>query len=337
MPVAAATRIASSSKASGTGSLSERYASGPVSSAPRAKRRARRVKIASSAGNEEAASSASGRTDGRVLVVVAIGFRSPFAARVRARLYSAVSTTFPRMQPVLVIEQEHSLRGLGLLGDRLDASGLPYRQLRGVGRAARRARGTGLLRRSSPWAGTRMRGRRAFRSSRRSGDLLHDAVEEGVPVLGICLGGQLLARALGGDVREAERARDRLARDRSHRGCRRRSDPRPSDRADRRLPVAPRRDRAPAGRTAAGEQSARPEPGVPRRRHERLGHPVPSGGRRPALRNVDLAPPGGGARGRRRRRRAPRRPSRHGIEKSLPFQVRLFDAFLGLVRGTWHA
>jgi hypothetical protein len=26
-----------------------------------------------------------------------------------------------------------------------------------------------------------------------------------------------------------------------------------------------------------------------------------------------------------------------GIEKSLPFQVRLFDAFLGLVRGTWHA
>ena len=34
---------------------------------------------------------------------------------------------------------------------------------------------------------------------------------------------------------------------------------------------------------------------------------------------------------------APRRLSHRGIEKSLPFQVRLFDAFLGLVRGTWHA
>ena len=65
MPVAAATRIASSSTASGTGSLRDRKASGPVSVAPSAKRRARRVKIASSAGNAKAASSASGRTPGR--------------------------------------------------------------------------------------------------------------------------------------------------------------------------------------------------------------------------------------------------------------------------------
>ena len=64
MPVAAATRIASSSYASGMGSCSERKASGPVSVAPSAKRRARRVKIASSAGNENAPSSASGRTAG---------------------------------------------------------------------------------------------------------------------------------------------------------------------------------------------------------------------------------------------------------------------------------
>jgi GMP synthase (glutamine-hydrolysing) len=34
-------------------------------------------------------------------------------------------------------------------------------------------------------------------------DLLKRAAEDGVPVLGICLGGQLLARALGADVRPA--------------------------------------------------------------------------------------------------------------------------------------
>src|SRR5439155_15908068 len=70
-PVAAATRIASSSYASGTGSFSERKASGPVSVAPSAKRRARRVKIASSAGKADAASSAPGRIEGRARFVVA--------------------------------------------------------------------------------------------------------------------------------------------------------------------------------------------------------------------------------------------------------------------------
>ena len=34
------------------------------------------------------------------------------------------------MKPILVIEQEYSLRGLGLLGERLEGSGLPYRSLR---------------------------------------------------------------------------------------------------------------------------------------------------------------------------------------------------------------
>src|SRR5439155_21944148 len=75
-PVAAATRIASSSYARGTGSCSERKASGPVSVAPSAKRRARRVKIASSAGNANAASSAPGRTTGRAFFVVAAIGRS---------------------------------------------------------------------------------------------------------------------------------------------------------------------------------------------------------------------------------------------------------------------
>ena len=38
----------------------------------------------------------------------------------------------------------------------------------------------------------------------RERELLREAVDEGVPVLGICLGGQVLARALGAEVRPAE-------------------------------------------------------------------------------------------------------------------------------------
>jgi GMP synthase (glutamine-hydrolysing) len=37
-------------------------------------------------------------------------------------------------------------------------------------------------------------------------ELLRAAVDRGVPVLGVCLGGQLLARALGGEVRHARRS-----------------------------------------------------------------------------------------------------------------------------------
>jgi GMP synthase (glutamine-hydrolysing) len=37
-------------------------------------------------------------------------------------------------------------------------------------------------------------------------EYLHDAVQRSVPVLGVCLGGQLLARALGGEVRHAGRS-----------------------------------------------------------------------------------------------------------------------------------
>jgi GMP synthase-like glutamine amidotransferase len=40
---------------------------------------------------------------------------------------------------------------------------------------------------------------------RAEGDLLREAVRAGVPVLGVCLGGQLLAHALGGTVRRAPR------------------------------------------------------------------------------------------------------------------------------------
>jgi GMP synthase (glutamine-hydrolysing) len=108
------------------------------------------------------------------------------------------------VKPVLVIEQEYSLRGLGLLGERLEASGLPYRSLqawdeRVEGLAARDfAAIIPLGGVAHAWDEERVPTLRAERL------LLRDAVESGVPVFGICLGGQILARALGGDVRTAE-------------------------------------------------------------------------------------------------------------------------------------
>lgn len=108
------------------------------------------------------------------------------------------------MKPVLVIEQEYPLRGLGLLGERLEASGLPYRSLR-----AWEERIEGLDARdfaaiipmggtAHAWEADRVP---LLRSEQR---LLREAVEAGVPVFGICLGGQLLASALGGVVCAAE-------------------------------------------------------------------------------------------------------------------------------------
>jgi GMP synthase (glutamine-hydrolysing) len=108
------------------------------------------------------------------------------------------------MKPVLVIEQEYSLRGLGLLGERLDSSELPYRSLRAWEEPI-----DGLD--ASDFAAVIPMGGKAHAwqadtipvllSEQR---LLRDAVEARVPVLGICLGGQLLAGALGGAVRALE-------------------------------------------------------------------------------------------------------------------------------------
>jgi GMP synthase (glutamine-hydrolysing) len=105
------------------------------------------------------------------------------------------------MKPILVIEQDYSLRGLGLLGERLDASGLPYRSLRTWDESVDAVDvrdvaavipmgGTGHAWQadSVPVLATQQR-------------MLREAVEIGVPVFGICLGGQLLAGALGGKVR----------------------------------------------------------------------------------------------------------------------------------------
>ena len=108
------------------------------------------------------------------------------------------------MKPILVIEQEYSLRGLGLLGERLDASGLPYRSLRAWEEPLDDVspRDVAAL---IPMGGTahawQADGVPVLAIQQR---MLREAVQSGVPVFGICLGGQLLAGALGGEVRPAQ-------------------------------------------------------------------------------------------------------------------------------------
>ena len=152
----------------------------------------------------------------------------------------------------------------------------------------------------------------------RERELLREAVDEGVPVLGICLGGQLLARALGAEGVSGRASGDGLARDRGDAGGRRRPAARPSARAGRRLPVASRRLRPAGRRRSPGTQRAEREPGVPLRR-ARLGPAVPPRGGRPVVRGLDAELRGcarahgarsGGARGRDRGRLAASSPSR---------------------------
>jgi GMP synthase (glutamine-hydrolysing) len=109
------------------------------------------------------------------------------------------------VKPILAIEQDPTLPGLGLLGRVVRARGLPL-----VSAHAWEGDLDGL--RARDFAGVVPLGgsMQAWDEERlpylgRQRALLREAVDEGVPVLGICLGGQLLARALGAEVRPAER------------------------------------------------------------------------------------------------------------------------------------
>ena len=105
-------------------------------------------------------------------------------------------------------------------------------------------------------------------------DLLREAVERGTPVLGICLGAQLLAAAAGGAVRRMEQPVPRLAGARAPREGRRRSALRLAPRAADGVRVARGPDRAaPRRRRARGDRRPRLLR-LPRGR-ARLGQPDP--------------------------------------------------------------
>jgi GMP synthase (glutamine-hydrolysing) len=105
------------------------------------------------------------------------------------------------VKPLLAIEQDALLPGLGLLEGRLAASGLPARRVRVWEESLE-----GL--RADDWSGIIALGGNAHAWQEDEHAFLSvelaEAVAEGVPVLGICLGAQVLARALGAEVRTAD-------------------------------------------------------------------------------------------------------------------------------------
>jgi GMP synthase-like glutamine amidotransferase len=105
--------------------------------------------------------------------------------------------------PVLVVESDPKLHGLGRLGQALERSGLPWRSAQAyredVGELSARDHSAIVVMGGEMHAGDDAR----FPYLAREVELLQDAVAHDVPVLGICLGGQLLARSLGAGVRPA--------------------------------------------------------------------------------------------------------------------------------------
>ena len=108
--------------------------------------------------------------------------------------------------------------------------------------------------------------------------LLRELLERGVPLLGVCLGAQLLAEAAGASARRASAPGDRLARRRGDRRGRTGSGAGPARAALHGVPVAQLRVHAAARRHAARAQRRLPA-GLPAR--QRNGHPVPRRGHAP--------------------------------------------------------
>jgi GMP synthase (glutamine-hydrolysing) len=109
------------------------------------------------------------------------------------------------VKPILVIEQDELLPGVGLLGERLTELGVPFRRLQTWNEdlAGLHARDFAAV---VPLGGAMHAwDDHAFPFLREEVRLLGEAVEEQIPVLGVCLGAQLLARALGARVGPGER------------------------------------------------------------------------------------------------------------------------------------
>jgi GMP synthase (glutamine-hydrolysing) len=104
-------------------------------------------------------------------------------------------------RPVLVVENDPNLAGLGRLGEALERSGLPWERRQAW------VDDVGELDPCAYSAIVAMGGEMhalddaSFPYLAREATLLERARSNDVPVLGICPGGQLLARSLGADVR----------------------------------------------------------------------------------------------------------------------------------------
>ena len=119
----------------------------------------------------------------------------------------------------------------------------------------------------------------ALPGARRRAEWLAEAVERGMPVLGICLGAQLLARALGAEVRPGAAPEIGFAPGRGHRPATTRCSAGSRPRAEVLHWHGDVFD-LPDGRRAPRLLGAHRVPGLPRR--QRLGRPLPSrGGLRP--------------------------------------------------------